>query len=427
MPFYRCGGGADTSGVTAEASDVLSPKVIVDANGNPLTGTIPSKGAQTYTPTTADQTITAKQYLSGTQTIKGDANLKAENIVSGKSIFGVAGNAAKVTIDGKEITGDKKFSSKWAVISRKNSIFPSNNVYISNFFGAATVAGELYTYVNNKLWKYQGNKLIDQNVSISDISTPMYGSMVNCGGILYIACISGSSNQTTYIYKYNGTSITRLQICEMTNKGQGSEIFVGLADNNGNLLIVTSQRIIEFNLNYGTLTEIISTFPSTTIASDSIYSVVNWAVKYNSYLYVGYNVGTMFRYNANGTLTRLTAVGRRVPTSRNSQMFYVDFALRFIVGYDKIKNMPILFCFQGGHDSYYNDYYCTISTFDGTSWSSANECNLTWSVLRYMSSGRTSPFIMFLDSNNTLVVDMVRESVNNNNIHDYFTIEQVLA
>lgn len=50
------------------------------------------KGAQTYTPTTADQTIPAGKYLSGAQTIKGDANLVAGNIRSGKSIFGVAGS-----------------------------------------------------------------------------------------------------------------------------------------------------------------------------------------------------------------------------------------------------------------------------------------------------------------------------------------------
>lgn len=52
---------------------------------------ITRKSAATYTPGTADQTIAAGQYLSGTQTIKGDANLVAENIAEGVSIFGVAG------------------------------------------------------------------------------------------------------------------------------------------------------------------------------------------------------------------------------------------------------------------------------------------------------------------------------------------------
>lgn len=54
---------------------------------------ITKKAATTYTPGTADQTIAAGQYLTGPQTIKGDANLLPENIVSGKSIFNVEGTA----------------------------------------------------------------------------------------------------------------------------------------------------------------------------------------------------------------------------------------------------------------------------------------------------------------------------------------------
>lgn len=52
----------------------------------------PTKGAQTYTPTTTDQTISSGRWLTGAQTIKGDANLVASNIKSGVSIFGVSGN-----------------------------------------------------------------------------------------------------------------------------------------------------------------------------------------------------------------------------------------------------------------------------------------------------------------------------------------------
>lgn len=50
-----------------------------------------TKTATTYTPTTYNQTIAAGTYCSGVQTIKGDANLIAENIAEGVSIFGVTG------------------------------------------------------------------------------------------------------------------------------------------------------------------------------------------------------------------------------------------------------------------------------------------------------------------------------------------------
>lgn len=56
-----------------------------------LTASITTKAAATYTPTTSNQTISANQYLTGAQTIKGDANLLAKNIKNGVSIFGVTG------------------------------------------------------------------------------------------------------------------------------------------------------------------------------------------------------------------------------------------------------------------------------------------------------------------------------------------------
>lgn len=56
----------------------------------------PTKGAQTYTPTTTDQTIDSGRWLTGAQTIKGDANLVADNIKSGVSIFGVSGSITPI-------------------------------------------------------------------------------------------------------------------------------------------------------------------------------------------------------------------------------------------------------------------------------------------------------------------------------------------
>lgn len=49
------------------------------------------KAAATITPGTTDQTIASGTYLTGAQTIEGDANLKAENIAEGVSIFGIQG------------------------------------------------------------------------------------------------------------------------------------------------------------------------------------------------------------------------------------------------------------------------------------------------------------------------------------------------
>lgn len=58
------------------------------------TSQLTTKAAATYTPGTSDQTISANQYLTGVQTVKGDANLIAANIASGVTIFGITGTHA---------------------------------------------------------------------------------------------------------------------------------------------------------------------------------------------------------------------------------------------------------------------------------------------------------------------------------------------
>ena len=79
-----------TDDANAAASQILSGYTAY-VKGKKVTGNIPSQGAQTITPGTTDKTIASGKYLSGTQTIKGDANLTAENIKAGTSIFGVSG------------------------------------------------------------------------------------------------------------------------------------------------------------------------------------------------------------------------------------------------------------------------------------------------------------------------------------------------
>ena len=56
-----------------------------------LTASVTTKAAATITPGTTDQTIASGTYLTGAQTISGDANLVAGNIKNGTSIFGVTG------------------------------------------------------------------------------------------------------------------------------------------------------------------------------------------------------------------------------------------------------------------------------------------------------------------------------------------------
>ncbi len=71
-------------------------------------------GAQTITPAISNQTL-SKGYYKGNITIKGDANLIASNIISGKSIFGVSGSATVSSLGGKKWASGRGTSTSTSV------------------------------------------------------------------------------------------------------------------------------------------------------------------------------------------------------------------------------------------------------------------------------------------------------------------------
>lgn len=90
-------GGANKKLQTKTIAPSTSQQVVTPDSGYDgfesvtVSAITPVKAAQTYTPGTSNQTISSGQWLTGTQTIQGSANLVAGNIKKNVSIFGVTG------------------------------------------------------------------------------------------------------------------------------------------------------------------------------------------------------------------------------------------------------------------------------------------------------------------------------------------------
>lgn len=91
---------------------------IVKSGTKNATKQLTVQAAKTITPSTSDQTVVASGvYTTGAVTVKGDANLKAENIAKGVSIFGIAGTFAGGSSGSKVATGSFTSNSSAATIS----------------------------------------------------------------------------------------------------------------------------------------------------------------------------------------------------------------------------------------------------------------------------------------------------------------------
>lgn len=113
-----------------------------------LTASVTTKAAATITPGTSNQTIASGTYLTGTQTISGDADLVAANIKTGVNIFNVAGT---FTADANAAATDIK-SGQTAYVggSKITGTLVTQNYYTGSTTPASSLGnnGDIYLKVS---------------------------------------------------------------------------------------------------------------------------------------------------------------------------------------------------------------------------------------------------------------------------------------
>lgn len=155
----------------AVESQVLSGITFSNSDGQLRTGNMPNKGAVTITPGIADQVIPAG-YHNGSGKVVGDADLKAENIKKGVSIFDIVGALTIESLGGKKwASGNKdtglEFSGPYTVSSLT---FKPSIIFVRCYY-----VGSSHNYVYT-LYNTAIEMLDDDENIISQIHVGAYGS-----------------------------------------------------------------------------------------------------------------------------------------------------------------------------------------------------------------------------------------------------------
>ena len=230
--------GIDTSDANAVETDILSGKTAY-VDGNKITGTITSKEAQTYIPSSSEQVINAGQYLSGAQTISavpteektitpsasaqeimptenkflskvtvsGDANLTAENVKSGVTIFGIEGSyTSDANAMAEDIAMNKTAYINGQKITGTLPLFPNSRTFTVDNAGVADNIedSELeFTTINT------AKQILDSNLNMK-FSAP-YSDIVTAIGLTADKLISGNT-----ILGIEGTATTGIDTSDAT-------------------------------------------------------------------------------------------------------------------------------------------------------------------------------------------------------------------
>lgn len=167
---------------------------------------ISTKDAQTYTPGTVNQYIDENYYLTGRQTIKGDANLIPENIASGVSIFGVTGtHKSSSGIDTSDATATADNIENGKTAYAKGEKVTGNLLVADNFTMDKSAAKVAWDNGDLKITGTSASKCILR--SFATINIPVSGDKF--GNATADNVVSGATFTSTAGLKVTGTMVVQ--------------------------------------------------------------------------------------------------------------------------------------------------------------------------------------------------------------------------
>lgn len=248
-----------------------------------LTASVTTKAAATYTPTTTNQTISSGTYLTGTQTISGDANLVAGNIKKNVSIFGVTGSY--------EGSGGGSGSSMVVATATKTLTSAASSISFTGLSGQPTS----FVATSSSDQTTGGTKVVavaydGTSVFGMDITTQMTNdtgfTQSYSNGTLTITATTASfqANEYKLVYTYGGTSSNIGTADVQVGSGATSITFTGLEDEPEYFSCVFKSTF-STSSGYQRVVEVVYDGTNTyghEMDSSAKYSAAHWSYSYNN-------------------------------------------------------------------------------------------------------------------------------------------------
>lgn len=211
IPLNFGGSGVDTDAITAGASEILAPYVGIDNEGEPITGTIPTKSAATYNPSETVQTIAAGQYLGGVITFAKvtNTNLTADNIKAGvnvlvkggtSNIYNITGTYEDTITQSNLSAGNIKKGVNVVVSRNGNAVYDITGTWEDSITYTNLAAGNIKNGVN-VLVKRNGTNILNITGSYQDTLTQ---TNLSAGNIKKGTTITIKRNNTN-VWSVTGT------------------------------------------------------------------------------------------------------------------------------------------------------------------------------------------------------------------------------